>query len=178
MRMGVHAARRLPGFDYVGPHAYSITCCTFSRRSWFTAAATVEAVRLELIQSSAEDCFAVLAYCFMPDHVHLLLEGTSPTSDLPRLMARWKQKTGYAHRCATGIALWQAGFFDHVLREEEDRDALVRYILANPIRAGLVLDVREYPFWGSGVCSRDELIETLFNRPDSDRGASDSVRGG
>ncbi len=83
------------------------------------------------------------AYCFMPDHVHLLLEGTSPTSDLPRLIARWKQKTGYAHRCATGAILWQGGFFDHVLRQEEDRHALVRYIIANPIRAGLVLDVRD-----------------------------------
>ncbi len=69
---------------------------------WFTDTPTVDAVRSELIHSSEEDGFAVLAYCFMPDHVHLLLEGTSPTSDLPRLIARWKQKTGYAHRCATG----------------------------------------------------------------------------
>ena len=79
----------------------------------------------------------------MPDHVHLSLEGTSPTSDLPRLIARWKQKTGYAHRCATGAILWQGGFFDHVLRQEEDRHGLVRSIIANPIRAGLVLGVRE-----------------------------------
>ena len=99
----------------------------------------------------------------MPDHVHLLLEGLSPTSDLPRLIAKWKQKTGYVHSRSTGVVLWQGGFFDHVLREEEDRDALVRYMIANPIRAGLVLDVRDYPYWGSGVCSREELIETLFN---------------
>ena len=161
--MGVHAARRLPGFDYVGCYAYSITCCTFARHRWFVDEPMVAAVRTQLLHYSMKEGFDVIAYCFMPDHVHLLLEGTTPTSDLPRLIATWKQKTGYQHRHATGATLWQGGFFDHVLREQEDRDALVRYILANPIRAGLVKDVRDYPFWGSGVCSREELIETLFD---------------
>jgi hypothetical protein len=89
---------------------------------------------------------------------------------LPRFIAKWKQKSGFAYRESTGIALWQGGYFDHVLRDEENRDALVRYIIANPIRAGLVLDVRDYPFWGSGVCSRDALIETLFDRRHGERG--------
>jgi putative transposase len=168
--MGVHAARRLAGFDYLGPHTYSITCCTFSRRPWFTEAAIVEMVRSELLRSSDEDRFAVLAYCLMPDHVHLMVEGTSPTSDLPRFITKWKQRTGYAHSRAIGTVLWQGGFFDHVLRAEEDRDALVRYLIANPIRAGIVVDVKDYPYWGSGVCNREEVIETLFNRPDSGRG--------
>ena len=134
--IGVHAAPRPPGFDYIGPYAYSVTCCTFSRHAWFVDAAAVDAVRAQLLHYSKD-------------------EG----------IARWKQKTGYYHRHATNTALWQGGFFDHILREEEDRDKLVRYILANPIRAGLVMDVREYPFWGSGVCSREELIAALFDRP-------------
>jgi putative transposase len=163
--MGVHAAPRLPGFDYIGPYAYSVTCCTFSRHAWFVDAAAVDAARAQLLHHSKDEGFDVLAYCFVPDHVHLLIEGVTPTSDLPRLIARWKQKTGYYHRHATNTALWHGGFFDHILREEEDRDKLVRYILANPIRAGLVMDVREYPFWGSGVCSREELIAALFDRP-------------
>jgi putative transposase len=162
--MGVHAARRLSGFDYIGPHAYSLTCCTFSRRPWFTEAATVEDVRLELIHSSNAEGFVVIAYCFMPDHVHLLIEGTSPTSDLRRVVTRWKQRTGYVHRSKTGAVLWQGGFYDHVLRQEENRHEVIRYLIENPIRARLVLDVKEYPFWGSGVCSREELIETLFDR--------------
>jgi putative transposase len=121
---------------------------------------------LELLQSCQAERFVVLAYCFMPDHVHLLLEGTSPTSDLHRVITRWKQKTGYAHRGKTGAVLWQGGFYDHILRQEEDRHQLVRYLIENPIRSGLVLDVAEYPFWGSSVCSREELIETLFDQPD------------
>jgi hypothetical protein len=64
------------------------------------------------------------------------------------------------------MLLWQGGFHDHVLRQEEDRRAAIRYLIANPIRAGLVVDVRDYPFWGSGVWSREELIQTLFDRQD------------
>ena len=164
--MGVHAAHRLSGFDYTGPHTYSVTCCTFSRRRWFTDSSTVEAVRLALLQSCQAEGFIVLAYCFMPDHVHLLVEGTSAASDLRRTVVSWKQKTGYEHRSKTGSALWQGGFYDHILREEEDRPEVVKYPIENPIRAGLVSAVNEYPFWGSGICSRAELIETLFDQPD------------
>jgi putative transposase len=162
--MGVRTSPRLSGFSYLGPYAYSITCCTFARLRSFADAETVDAARSQLMRCSRAEGFAVIAYCFMPDHVHLLLEGRSAMSDLPRLIARWKQATGDAHRQATGTALWQGGFYDHVLRAEDDRQAIVRYLIANPIRAGLVLDVRDYRFWGSGVSSREELIETLFDR--------------
>jgi len=74
----------------------------------------------------------------MPDHVHLLIEGTSEASDLPQFVVRWKQKTGYERRRTMGDRLWQGGFYDHVLREEEDRLVVVKYILENPVRAGLI----------------------------------------
>jgi len=105
--------------------------------------------------------FAVDAYCWMPDHVHLLLEATSPESDLSRLMNTWKQATGYAHKQATGKQLWQTGYYDHVLRADEDRLRVIEYLIANPVRAGLVTDVVDYPFWGSGVWTREELIEAI-----------------
>ena len=111
----------------------------------------------------------------MPDHVHLLVEGLQASSDLRRLMARWTQRTGYNHSRATGERLWQGGFFDHVLREEEDRLSVVAYILANPVRAGLVTHPSDYPSWGSSVWTRAELIESLFNRHG---GESDNHRGG
>ena len=100
----------------------------------------------------------------MPDHVHLLLTGTSPDSDLRRLINLWKQGTGYIHQQVTRSRLWQGGYFDHVLRGEEDRTDVIRYLLANPIRAGLVDHLRDYPFWGSSLCSRDELVEVLFEQ--------------
>jgi len=74
----------------------------------------------------------------MPDHVHVLVEGLEATSDLAGMLARWKQRTGYEHSRTTGERLWQGGFYDHVLREEEDRLVVVKYILENPVRAGLI----------------------------------------
>jgi putative transposase len=86
------AARGPSGFTYLGRHAYSITCCTFARQPAFSAAAVVDTTAAQLLRSSREEQFALLAYCFMPDHVHLLLEGLSSTSDLPRLIARWNRR--------------------------------------------------------------------------------------
>lgn len=97
----------------------------------------------------------------MPDHVHLLLDATSPTSDFRRLMNVWKQKTGYAHVRATGARLWQNGYYDHVIRQDEDRLDVIAYLIANPLRAGLVKDVDQYPYWGSGVWERHRLLEAI-----------------
>ncbi len=44
-------------------------------------------------------------------------------------------------------AVWQKCFYDHALRVEEDIRPVAEYIIANPIRAGLVIEVGLYPFW-------------------------------
>ena len=97
----------------------------------------------------------------MPDHVHLLLEATTADGDFCRMINAWKQKTGHGHSKATRRRLWQHGYYEHVLRHGEDRLEVIAYIVANPVRAGLVRDVSDYPFWGSSVWTRDELIEAI-----------------
>ena len=134
--MGVHAAKRLPGFSYVGECEYSITCCTFNRQGFFTKPPIVEAVRAQLLHIAAEQRFEIPAYCFMPDHVHVLATGTAEDSDLRTFITRWKQLTGYAHKQRANEKLWQGGFYEHVLRAEEDRAAVIRYLLENPLREG------------------------------------------
>ena len=124
--MGVHAAKRLPGFSYVGQCEYSITCCTFKRERLFTKAEIVDAVRTQLLQMATEQQFEIPAYCFMPDHVHVLATATSDDSDLRHFVGRWKQQTGYAYRQRENVTLWQGGFYEHVLRAEEDRVWLSR----------------------------------------------------
>jgi len=46
-----------------------------------------------------------------------------------------------------GRPIWQDGFHDHALRREEDLKATARYIVANPLRAGLVERIGDYPHW-------------------------------
>jgi hypothetical protein len=43
--------------------------------------------------------------------------------------------------------MWQKGFHDRAIRREEDLRAVARYIIANPLRAGLVRRVHDYPLW-------------------------------
>ena len=67
-------------------------------------------------------------------------------------------------RAAIDADLWQDGFYDHVLRREEDSLAIAAYIVANPVRAGLVKSVTEYPYSGSALYSLHELAEISRRR--------------
>ena len=93
----------------------------------------------------------------MPNHVHLLLEGLSDSSDLRRFVRDWKQRTAFDYQNETGGDLWQRGYFDHVLRTDEDTDLVTRYVLGNPVRAGLVADMKEYRYAGSDTRTIDDL---------------------
>ena len=74
-------------------------------------------------------------------------------------MTRSKQLSGYHFARRTRRRLWQRYGYERVLRAEETTREVVRYILENPVRAGLAEDVASYPFWGSEVYSREQLIE-------------------
>jgi REP element-mobilizing transposase RayT len=64
---------------------------------------TVERAHAEILRTATEDQFAVLAYCFMPNHLHLVVEGGSPTSDLRRFAKVSKQRVDYVFRTQLGI---------------------------------------------------------------------------
>ncbi len=64
-------------------------------------------------------------------------------------------------RARPGPSCGRTGTDDHVLRKDEDRLGIIAYLLSNPLRAGLVSDLRRYPFWGSGVWNRDQLLEAV-----------------
>ncbi len=94
---------------------------------------------------------ALVAYCFMPDHVHLLVYGTSETSDLRAFVVDFKKVTGFEYRQRHGRHLWQRGYFDRILRDDESTEAVVRYTLENPVRGGLAGQLGEYPLAGSDM---------------------------
>ena len=111
-------------------------------------------------QRSARDCeYAILAYCFMPDHVHLLIEAQSEASDCRRFMTRAKQFSGFAHARRFGGRLWQRYGYERTLRSDEATLSVARYIIENPLRAGLVHAVEAYPFVGSDVYSVSQILE-------------------
>ena len=94
----------------------------------------------------------------MPDHVHLFVSAESERADFVAFMKRFKQMTGFAYKKHTTDALWQPGYHERVLRDDEASEAVARYILANPVRAGLATQLGEYPHAGSDVYTLEELL--------------------
>ena len=95
----------------------------------------------------------------MPDHLHLLVEGQSDDADLERFVHLLKQRTSFAYRRHHRKHLWQKGYFEHVVRDDEMTQTIAKYVLENPVRAGLVKEPLEYPFSGSLVFSRQQLMD-------------------
>ena len=141
-----NGAPRLEGFDYVGVFCYSLTICAHERRAVFVEPLLVDWVLQHILRTAVAEHFEILAYCFMPDHLHVLAQGHTDNADLRVFMKRLKQQTGYEYTRRYGERLWQVGYFDHVVRSEESVLKHARYIVGNPVRAGLVRNVDEYPF--------------------------------
>ncbi len=85
--------------------------------------------------------------------MHLLVHG-EPESEMVLFVKDFKQRTAYAYRRTHASVLWQKSYYDHVLRTEEDVRKVARYIVANPVRAGLVRTASDYPYCGSFVWGR------------------------
>ena len=87
-------------------------------------------------------------FLLMPDHLHALLSFPPSTKPIRSIISKWKEWTAKD----VGIR-WQDDFFEHRLRREESRRQKADYILANPIRAGLVSCPEDWPhvYFGNGA---------------------------
>ena len=144
-----HKPIRLSKQHYIGRRAYFLTLCTCDRIPYFRPRRIARWLLESLQQTAAQKSFTVRAYCLMPDHLHLLLQGDSASSDLLSFVRTLKHKTTFYFRVRTAKTLWQISFFDHVLRTAEDFSKTAEYILLNPVRAGLVQRAEDYPYSAS-----------------------------
>ena len=149
---------RFPDFNYIGLHTYFLTICTENRQRAFDDFPFGKWAAAQLLQRARPRGVAVIAYCIMPDHAHLVLQGLNDAADLRSLILSWNTRTGFAWREAHGTRLWQRGYYDHVLREGENFLAVARYVLMNPVRAGLVQHAREYELSGSSEYSVEDIL--------------------
>ena len=158
-----HHPHRLEPGDYIGCRAYSLTICTHHHSRPFLEATAVQTALLHFLHAaSAEQC-EILAYCFMPDHVHAIVLTCADSADLRRFVCLAKQHSGVAFAKATRHRLWQKSYFDRTIRTLEELPELVGYLIRNPVRARLVDDPVAYPYWGSQRYSREELLEFVMS---------------
>lgn len=92
-----------------------------------------------------------LCWCLMPDHLHAVVS-LGASEPLPALLQRIKAVTSRVAKSAgaaavVGSRVWMPGYHDRAMRRDDDLLAMARYVVMNPVRAGLVPKVGDYPFW-------------------------------
>jgi putative transposase len=121
---------------------YFITVCCAKRGRNQLANSTIGFRLLETVKyrNSHDIWYAHLAL-LMPDHVHLILAFPDFDKRVQIVMSKWKEWTAKSLKIE-----WQRDFFEHRLRKEESFREKADYILANPVRAGLVEKVEDWPY--------------------------------
>ncbi|WP_166363309.1 REP-associated tyrosine transposase [Pseudomonas akapageensis] len=126
---------------------YLVTTNTEQRKPVFSNWRIGRLLVGQLRTAHEEGLVASLAWVVMPDHAHWLfqLQNTS----LACLMSRVKSRSSRAiNRVSGGNGrLWQKGYHDRAIRQEEELKQIARYVIANPLRAGLVGHIGDYPLW-------------------------------
>ncbi|NUT74255.1 transposase [Pseudomonas sp. C1C7] len=142
-----HAHRLRHGRYSESGQIYLLTAVSLNREPLFREFRNGRLVVDAFRAAEQEGAATSLAFVVMPDHFHWLIE--LQNTRLSKLMARTKSRAAVMLNRSTGRqgAVWQPGFHDRAIRKEEDLPAVARYIVANPLRAGLVDKVGNYPLW-------------------------------
>jgi putative transposase len=136
-------------FDYKGQPRYFITQCTFNKKPLFTDEHLVKWL-VDVLKIKSENFgFRIWAYCFMPEYLHLLIEGKCPDSDMKQFISSYKEYTDFHYKQKTEAALWQNYFYNRILRDEEGTINVAEDIFSNPVRKGLIDDYKQYKLLGS-----------------------------
>ncbi len=127
---------------------YHISTTTHCREPLFLSLENGRKVVQALMCEEQRGHSTTLAFVVMPDHLHWLLQlkGNHSISDSVCVV---KSRSARHINAITGRkkTIWQRGFYDRAIRKDEDLVTIARYIVANPLRAGLVDSIERYSLW-------------------------------
>jgi len=135
-----------------------------NRQGVFRKPADFQAFLAALAELKERKPFALYGYCLMNNHFHLLLRPKEANISriVQSLLVSHTQR--YRKHYRSGGHVWQGRFKSPVIQNDEHLLTVLRYIEANPLRAGLVKRADEYP-WSSyrvhGLGEADELVDPL-----------------
>jgi putative transposase len=131
-------------FQKYDPPLYFITFNTHHRRK-LLANDRVHTRFVDFARAGEPRGIAIGRYVIMPDHVHLFVRGNQDF-----LLTQWIRllKRNLATGIPTRLPHWQKGFFDHLIRHSESYAEKWEYVCQNPVRAGLVRHVSDWPWQG------------------------------
>ena len=127
-----------------------LTVCTADRRRLLSCT-DAHATLHSLWQQSAErNGWFVGRYMIMPDHVHLFARQAREACRMKDWIKMWKSMSTRALKLKLGLSgsLWQRDYFDRFLRSSDNYSDKWTYVRNNPVRAGLVSRVEDWPYQG------------------------------
>ena len=154
---------RLKDFDYSAPYgAYHITIGSYEKKSVFIEPAMNQKIVDILKRVSSSYGYHLIAYCLMPDHLHILLQAGKNPRDLRGFVKGFKSYSTKASK----MKLWQRSFYEHILRKEERLADIAEYILNNPVRKEITNNRGEY-LWGELLEDDCSVVfsDTAHDRP-------------
>jgi len=127
--------------------AYSITMVTEQRIPHFDDFCIARFLIKQMRKFDDLGKIESLTWVLMPDHLHWMFIVNE--AELSEVMRPFKGSSSHALKDLLNWqgTFWQRGFYDHAIRKDEDLKKLARYIVANPLRAGLVDSIADYPHW-------------------------------
>ncbi len=142
-----HAALR-KGRHSIAGQTYLVTFTTAGRQPCFSEWPMAADAARHLAAAANWQDSSLLAWVLMPDHWHGLIR-LAEGDGLPARIGWVKAESA---RCLRkqypGLpGIWARAYHDRALRAEEDLIAVARYLVMNPVRAGLVSRPGDYPYW-------------------------------
>jgi REP element-mobilizing transposase RayT len=128
---------------------FFITTCTADRKRILDADRTFQILREELVGAEERHGWRVGRFVVMPDHLHwFCAPAREDHRELSIFVGQFKQWTSKRIAKSLGLAppIWQENFFDHLLRSDEAYQEKADYMWLNPVRAGLVHRIDEWPY--------------------------------
>ncbi len=124
-----------------------MTTTAFKRRQIFKTPENANIIIESLKWLSGNSLIELDTAVVMPDHLHFV--AVLKKYGLPVIMKKLKGFTARQINARTGSTgpIWQPGYYDHAIRKDEILNDIRLYCLNNPVRAGIVENYQDYPFW-------------------------------
>lgn len=142
------ASIRLPGADYSERRTYFVTFNTKEKRPFFNDPVLAAQLLSVIIRARLEMGFCVYGFCIMPEHVHFMVQPVYEISLTDIVRSIKGRMTPIFRRYRPKTTLWQRGYVEKIIVDDKEFHDILRYIIRNPVKAGLAEDEFGYPFSG------------------------------
>ena len=141
--------------NYVAGGTYFLTLVTHERRPMFNSELSIQKFFDGVDKVQNYHPFDLLAYCVLPDHIHLLLKLPYGDCDYSTRIKEIKRKTTLLIRNSQkepNLTVWQNRFWEHTIRDLEDLQNHADYIHYNPVKHGYCGNLKDWKWSSIQMC--------------------------